>query len=47
MDKHVFKKTSIERVHPEGRGLDYDTAVGISDYFSKNLLSFLHCLFKY
>ncbi len=23
---HVSKKTSIERVHPEGRGLDYETA---------------------
>ena len=26
MDKHVYKNTSIERVHPEGRRLDYDTA---------------------
>ena len=26
MYKHVFKKTSIERVHPEGRRLDYETA---------------------
>ena len=26
MDKHVKKKTSIERVHPEGRRLDYETA---------------------
>ncbi|NLA33369.1 MAG: stage V sporulation protein D [Tenericutes bacterium] len=26
MDKHVYKKTSIERVHPEGRGLPYDIA---------------------
>ena len=27
MYKHVSKKTSIERVHPEGRRLDYETAV--------------------
>ena len=26
MDKHVKKMTSIERVHPEGRRLDYETA---------------------
>ena len=26
MDKHVNKITSIERVHPEGRRLDYETA---------------------
>ena len=26
MLKHVTKSTSIERVHPEGRGLDYETA---------------------
>ncbi len=26
MDKHVFKETSIERVHPEGRQLSYDVA---------------------
>ncbi len=26
MDKHVYKKTSIERVHPEGRRLDYNIA---------------------
>ena len=26
MDKHVKKVTSIERVHPEGRRLDYETA---------------------
>ena len=32
MDKHVFKKTSIERVHPEGRGLDYETADLIESY---------------
>ena len=28
---HVTKKTSIERVHPEGRQLDYDTAQKIED----------------
>lgn len=26
MDKHVFKNTSIERVHPEGRQLSYEIA---------------------
>ena len=26
MDKHVYKETSIERVHPEGRRLDYKVA---------------------
>ena len=26
MKKHVYKKTSMERVHPEGRRLDYKTA---------------------
>lgn len=26
MKEHVYKKTSIERVHPEGRRLDYKTA---------------------
>ena len=26
MDKHVYKKTSIERVHPEGRQLSFDIA---------------------
>ena len=30
MLKHVTKKTSIERVHPEGRQLDYDTAEKIN-----------------
>ncbi len=30
MAKHVNKKTSIERVHPEGRRLDYETAEKIS-----------------
>ena len=32
MYKHVSKKTSIERVHPEGRRLDYETAEKISNY---------------
>lgn len=31
MKKHVYKKTSIERVHPEGRRLDYDKANEISN----------------
>ena len=31
MDKHVYKKTSIERVHPEGRKLDFDTSNKISN----------------
>ena len=31
MDKHVYKKTSIERVHPEGRKLDYETSNKIND----------------
>lgn len=26
MDKHVYKKTSIEKVHPEGRRLSFETA---------------------
>ena len=26
MDKHVYKETSIERVHPEGRQLSYEIA---------------------
>lgn len=30
MKKHVYKKTSIERVHPEGRRLSYETAEKIS-----------------
>ena len=30
MQKHVYKKTSIERVHPEGRRLSYDIAEKIS-----------------
>ncbi len=32
MDKHVYKVTSIERVHPEGRGLSYDIADKIDSY---------------
>ena len=31
MKKHVYKKTSIERVHPEGRRLSYETAEKIKD----------------
>lgn len=31
MKKHVYKNTSIERVHPEGRRLSYDIAKKISD----------------
>ena len=31
MMKHVYKKTSIERVHPEGRRLSYETAEKISN----------------
>lgn len=31
MKKHVYKKTSIERVHPEGRRLSYETAEKISN----------------
>lgn len=32
MYKHVNKKTSIERVHPEGRRLDYEIADKINSY---------------
>lgn len=32
IDEHVNKVTSIERVHPEGRGLDYATADLIESY---------------
>ena len=32
MDKHVYKETSIERVHPEGRGLSYEIADKIDSY---------------
>ena len=31
MLKHVSKKTSVERVHPEGRNLDFETAGKIND----------------
>lgn len=31
MKEHVYKNTSIERVHPEGRRLSYDTAEKISN----------------
>ncbi len=31
MKKHVYKKTSIERVHPEGRRLSYDIAEKIAN----------------
>ena len=31
MKQHVYKKTSIERVHPEGRRLSYEIADKISD----------------
>ena len=31
MRNHVYKNTSIERVHPEGRRLDYETAEKISN----------------
>lgn len=30
MKEHVFKETSIERVHPEGRRLSYDIAEKIA-----------------
>lgn len=32
MHKHVSKKTSIERVHPEGRRLSYEIADKINSY---------------
>ena len=32
MSKHVYKNTSIERVHPEGRNLSYDIANKINSY---------------
>ena len=32
MNKHVYKKTSIERVHPEGRRLEYSVADKINSY---------------
>ena len=33
MKKHVYKKTSIERVHPEGRRLPYEIAEKISELY--------------
>jgi len=36
MDKHVYKKTSIERVHPEGRRLSYEIADKIKDKLEAN-----------
>lgn len=32
MYEHITKKTSIERIHPEGRRLDYETADKINSY---------------
>ena len=32
MRKHIYKKTSIERVHPEGRRLSFEVADKISSY---------------
>ena len=32
MKKHVYKRTSIERVHPEGRNLDFEVADKINNY---------------
>ena len=32
MDKHVYKNTSIERVHPEGRQLSFEIADKINSY---------------
>ena len=37
MDKHVYKKTSMERVHPEGRRLPYKTADKIAAYNYKGV----------
>ena len=37
MDKHVYKKTSIERVHPEGRRLPYEVADEIASYNYKGV----------
>lgn len=31
IDEHIYRKSSIERVHPEGRRLSYDVAEKISD----------------
>ena len=37
MSKHVYKKTSIERVHPEGRRLSYEIADKINAYNYKGV----------
>ena len=37
MKKHVYKKTSIERVHPEGRRLSYEIADKIEKYNYKGV----------
>ena len=37
MNKHVYKKTSIERVHPEGRRLSYEIADKINSYNFKGV----------
>ena len=37
MYKHVNKKASIERVHPEGRQLSYETAEKINELNSQLL----------
>ncbi len=37
MDTHVYKKTSIERVHPEGRQLSFDIADKIDSYHFKGV----------
>ncbi len=31
MEEHVYKNTSVERIHPEGRRLDYELADSIKD----------------
>lgn len=49
MKKHVYKKTSIERVHPEGRRLSYDTALKIENlhYDGVYLIKESKRLYKY
>ncbi len=37
MYKHITKKTSIERIHPEGRRLDYEIADKINSYNFKGV----------
>ena len=37
MKEHVYKKTSIERVHPEGRRLSYEIADKINSYNFKGV----------